>query len=378
MHQRTFNLAATLLAAGGLLTACGPQQSQERKEVAKATDQAAENADTATQGAKPRLITTFPDSMNTPDGLTLAPDGRVLLSFPNLADNKYPARIVVLTDNGYLPFLNHLPVEPTTKKAAPMDLTFGPDGNLYYAENQYENSKDYKSRLMRVVMQGGKPVKIETAVDKFGLANGTVWKGNTLYVTDSQWDMPDNDKGSAIMQFKLAELKPGTTLHLVPKTKDPHALAQFTTTVNETGVDNGCDGLDYDSQGNLYTGFFGDGTFHKLTLNPDGTLAKQEVVPVAAPKIPCIDGIIIDRKTDKAYVTSARLNSVDVIDLKTNAHTILARNGDTNGAGGRLDQPSEVLLKGKQLLVTDYDDPVKHFVNTKADAPHTESVLDLP
>jgi len=370
--------ALALLAGSGLFAACGPQQSEQQQQVAKATDQAAAHADTASEGLKPRLITTFPDSLNTPDGLTLAPDGRVLLTFPNLADNKYPCSIVVLTDHGYEPFLSRLPVEPSTKHAAPMDLAFGPDGNLYYAENQYENSKDYKSRLMRVIMQGGKPMKVETAVDKFGLANGTVWKGNTLYVTDSQWDMPGNDKGSAIMQFKLSELKPGTTIHLVPKTKDAHVLAQFTTTVNETGVDNGCDGLDYDSQGNLYTGSFGDGTFHKLTLGPDGRLLKPEVLPVAAPKIPCIDGLVIDRKTDKAYVTSARLNSVDVIDLKTNAHTILARNGDTDGTGGKLDQPSEVLLKGKQLIVTDYDDPVKHFVNTKTDAPHTESVLDLP
>jgi hypothetical protein len=56
----------------------------------------------------------------------------------------------------------------------------------------------------------------------------------------------------------------------------------------------------------------------------------------------------------------------------------LARNGDTDGAGGKLDQPAEVLLKGKQLIVSDYDKPEKHFVNTKSDAPHTESVLDLP
>ena len=369
-------IAAALLAGGSLLAACGPQQP-EQQQAAATTDQAAETADTATTGLTPRLITTFPDSLNTPDGLALAPDGRVLLTFPNLANNKYPCSIVVLTEHGYEPFMSRLPVEPTTQHAAPMDLAFGPDGNLYYAENQYENNKDYKSRLMRVIMRGGKPVKIETAVDKFGLANGTVWKGTTLYVTDSQWDMPDNDKGSAVMQFKLSELKPGTTIHLVPKTKDPHVLAQFTTTVNETGVDNGCDGLDYDSQGNIYTGFFGDGTLHKLTLNPDGTLARQEVVPVAAPKIPCIDGLVIDRTTDQAYVTDARLNSVDVVDLKTNAHTILARNGDTNGAGGRLDQPSEVLLKGKQLIVTDYDNPNKHFVNTKSDAPHTESVIDL-
>lgn len=128
-------LPTAALLGGVLLASCGPQQPAEKKAAAQATDHAAEAADTATQGATPRLLATFPDSLNTPDGLALAPDGRVLLSFPNLADNKYPASIVVLTENGYAPFLSRLPVEPSTKHAAPMDLAFGPDGNLYYAEN---------------------------------------------------------------------------------------------------------------------------------------------------------------------------------------------------------------------------------------------------
>jgi sugar lactone lactonase YvrE len=379
--KRTPFFLAPLVLSGCLVASCGPQQSTEKQTVADATDKSAEaqaKTDSATQGATPRLLATFPDSLNTPDGLALSPDGRVFLSFPNLADNKYPARIVELTANGYKPFLNNLPPEPTTKKAAPMDLAVGPDGNLYYAENQYENSKNFKSRLMRVLMSGGKPGKVETAVDGFALANAVVWKGNTLYVTDSQWDLPDNDKGSAIMHFKLSDLKAGTTVHLKPKTKDPHVLAMFTTTVNETGIDNGADGLDYDSQGRFYTGSYGDGTLYRVTLKPDGTVASQEAVTVAGPKIPCIDGLVIDRATDKAYVCVSRLNSIDVVDLKTGAHTVLARNGDTDGAGGKLDQPAEVLLKGKQLIISDYDKPDKKFVNTKSDAPHTESVIDLP
>ena len=371
---------AAVLTSGTLLASCGPQQSAEKKADAKATDQTADaikKADTARIGATPRLLATFPDSLNTPDGLALAPDGRVFLSIPNLANNQYPARIVELTANGYQPFINNLPVEPTTKKATPMDLALGPDGNLYYAENQYENSKDFKSRLMRVRMTGGKPGAIETVVDKFALANGVVWKGNDLYVTDSQWDMPSDDKGSAIMHFTLAELSKPGTIHLVPKTKDPHVLAQFTTAVNETEVDNGADGIDYDSQGNIYTGSYGDGKLYRVKLKPDGTYASQEVVAVQGAKIPCIDGLVIDRKTDKAYVCSSRLNAIDVVDLKSGAHTVLSRNGDTDGANGLLDQPAEVLLKGNQLIISNYDNPSKHFVNTKSDAPHTESVIDL-
>ncbi|MEJ7666884.1 MAG: hypothetical protein WKG07_48970 [Hymenobacter sp.] len=44
--------------------------------------------------------------------------------------------------------------------------------------------------------------------------------------------------------------------------------------MNETGVDNGADGIDYDSQGRLYTGSFGDGTLYRVTLKPDGSYAK--------------------------------------------------------------------------------------------------------
>lgn len=85
---------APLVLSGCLVASCGPQQSTEKQTIADATDKSAEaqaKTDSATQGATPRLLATFPDSLNTPDGLALAPDGRVFLSFPNLADNKYPA-----------------------------------------------------------------------------------------------------------------------------------------------------------------------------------------------------------------------------------------------------------------------------------------------
>jgi len=297
---------------------------------------------------------------------------------PNLADNSQPAVLMEIDGSTIRPFATNLPVEPTTKKAAPMDLAFGPDGNLYYAENQYENSKDFKSRLMKVTMKNGKPGAITTAVDNFALANGVVWKGNTLYVTDSEWDLPDNDKGSAIMKFSLAELSK-STVHLKPKTKDPHVLAMFTTTVNETGVDNGADGIDYDSKGNLYTGSFGDGKLYKVALNPDGSFAKQEILTLSGKQLPCVDGLIIDRTTDKMYLCNSRENAIEIVDLRNgNKVTTLAQNPDTDGSGGKLDQPAEVLLQGKRLYVSNFDHPAKHFANTKSDAPHTMSVIELP
>ena len=382
-----------LLVSGTLLAACqsNPPATQDaavsKEAVVKAdsvTTASAAPADTMGLPAgsiptvgNPKLLFTLDDAHNTPDGLALAPNGHLILSVPNLADNSQPAALMEIDGSTIKPFAPNLPVEPTTKKAAPMDLAFGPDGNLYYAENQYENSKDFKSRLMKVTMKSGKPGVITTAVDNFALANGVVWKGNTLYVTDSQWDLPDNDKGSAIMKFSLAELNKGT-VHLKPKTRDSHVLAMFTTTVNATGVDNGADGLDYDSKGNFYTGSFGDGKIYKVSLNPDGSFARQETLTLSGKQLPCVDGLVIDRATDKMYVCNSRENAIEIVDLRNgNKVTTLAQNPDTDGTGGKLDQPAEVLLKGKRLYISDFDHPVKHFANTKSDTPHTMSVIDL-
>ncbi|UOQ95944.1 hypothetical protein MUN81_11790 [Hymenobacter sp. 5317J-9] len=378
------NLIPVLLS-GALLASCQSNDPKTEREavnkeavVKSEADSAAGSAAAVPSIGSPKLLFTLDDAHNTPDGLALAPNGHLILSVPNLADNSQPASLMEIVNDSLRPFATNLPVEPTTKKAAPMDLAFGPDGNLYYAENQYENSKDFKSRLMKVQIQHGKPGAITTVVDNFALANAVVWKGNTIYVTDSQWDMPENDKGSAVLRFTLAELNKGV-VHLKPKTKDPHVLATFSTNVNETGVDNGADGLDYDSKGNFYTGSFGDGRLYKMTLAADGSLAKQEILTLKGKQIPCVDGLIIDRTTDKMYLCNSRENAIEVVDLRNgNAVTTLAQNGDTDGSGGLLDQPAEVLLKGKRLYISDFDKPEKKFVNSKSDAPHTMSVIDLP
>ncbi|HEX8350969.1 MAG TPA: hypothetical protein VF598_13480 [Hymenobacter sp.] len=367
----------TVLLSGALLAGCQQKKNTPQEEQkANVTGSAAAAVDTSARvGATPKLLFKLPEKYNTPDGLALAPNGNIILSVPNLADNKYPAVLLEIVNDSARLFLTNLPVQPDTKKAAPMDLAFGPDGNLYYAENQYENDKNFKSRLMRVRIKGGKPSGVETVVENFALANGVVWKGNDLYVTDSQWDLPDNAKGSAIMHFTLSELTKGG-IKLKPKTMDPHVLTTFTTAVNETGVDNGADGIDYDSKGRLYTGSFGDGTLYRITLKPDGSFASKETVAVKGEKIPCIDGLIVDRKTDKVYVCNSRENAIQVV-APDGTVTTLARNGDTDGAGGKLDQPAEVLLKGNRLYISDFDKPEKNFVNQKSDAPHTESYIDL-
>ncbi|RYF62714.1 MAG: hypothetical protein EOO39_29820, partial [Cytophagaceae bacterium] len=163
---------------------------------------------------------------------------------------------------------------------------------------------------------------------------------------------------------------------LKPKTMDAHVLTTFTTKINETGLDNGADGLDYDSQGNLYTGSFGDGTLYKVTLKPDGTFASKEVLKVSKPTN-CVDGLIIDRATNTMYFCNSRENAIMTVNLADGTLNTLAQNGNTDGKDGRLDQPAEVLLKGKRLYISEYDKPEKKFVNKNADDVHTMSYIDL-
>ena len=227
---------------------------------------------------------------------------------------------------------------------------------------------------MRIRIVNGQPMSIEAVVEGFRLSNGLVWKGNTVYVTDSQWDLPGIDNGSAIFKFSLDELNnvSGTnSIKLVPLSLDPHILTTFVTELGPDGDDLGCDGIDYDSKGNLFTGLFGNGTMYKLTLNTDGSLAtKMEFA-----KLPCVDGLVINRATDNLYVCDAKHNAIRIVS-PTGDQRVLAQNGDTDGTDGRLDEPAEVLLRNNRLYISNYDVPQKGTINTKSDAPHTLSVLE--
>ena len=110
-------------------------------------------------------------------------------------------------------------------------------------------------------------------------------------------------------------------------------------------------------------------TLYKVSLKPDGT--KQEALTPQGKKIPCVDGLIIDRTTDKLYPCNSRENAIEVVDLRNNnAVATLAQHGDTDGAGGLPDQPAEVLLKGKRLYVSDFDKPEKTS-STASPTPRT-------
>ena len=54
----------------------------------------------------------------------------------------------------------------------------------------------------------------------------------------------------------------------------------------------------------------------------------------------------------------------------------LAQNPDSDGSGGELDQPCEVLLRGNEIIVSNMDFPVGG-VNKTFDKPYTMSAIRL-
>ena len=47
------------------------------------------------------------------------------------------------------------------------------------------------------------------------------------------------------------------------------------------------------------------------------------------------------------------------------------------GEGSKLDQPCEVIVRGNDLIVVDFDMPFPGLRNTKFDKPHTIHVIKL-
>ena len=334
-----------------------------------------EGGTTGDAANKPKLFMSLPDYINTPDGMTLDPDtGNIILAAPNFNDANAPGLLMQIDPQNKLTKYIDMPLHPTTGYGCPMGLDFGPDGHLYVADNQYFYDKDHASRLMRVTVENGKPTGVEVVVDGFKLSNAVIWKGDTVFVSDTFMDHPDTPGLSAVYKFSLEELNAGP-VHLKPLGTDPHLIARIVTTPNHRNDVAGADGLTIDTKGNLYIASFGDGKIHKLTFDDEGNVAEQSIF-VAKTGLPCSDGLFCDLSTDEIYVADSEQNAIHIISPDGSLRT-LWKNGDTNGADGGLDQPCETLIRGDELIIVNFDMPFPGLLNAAFDKPYTMSVIQL-
>ena len=323
-----------------------------------------------TSQKEPKLFMELPVICPTPDGMAMDKEGNIILSCPNYADQSHPAVLMKIDNNDKLTLFYQVPVLEETGLACPMGMDFDEDGNLYIADNQGWVKANNKGRILKVIIENGKPVGYEVVAYGMSHPNGVKVKDGFLYVTQSMLPDIKSDKiVSAVYRFKLSDknIKISNTLG------DKNLFAKFKT--QDPNCQYGLDGLVFDSKGNLFVGDFGDATLYKITFDDAGNVSSNTTF-ARDDCMKSIDGICIDDK-DNIYVADFSNNAICVVSPNGKV-SVLAKSGDCDGSKGGLDQPGEPLVRGNKLIVVNFDmvtGPDK--LNSGHDKPYTLSVIEL-
>jgi len=332
---------------------------------------------------RPKLFKQFHgDVVNVPDGMTQDKQGNFYVAAPNFVKPEYPGLIMKLdkkTKQWSIFCAGHL--HPETKMGFPMGMEFGEDGNLYYADNQYFTDPNYKSRVIRVVVdpKTGEALRLEPVVENIKLANAVRCRGNALYFTDTFFDLQGKNLGGIYrVPFSAFKNGPVKVLNKEDYEKDSYCIGITSCTPNHRNDTAATDGMCFDKDGNIYTGNFGDGHFYIMKIKPDGSYGKPETLVKDTKLLPCVDGVNYYAKKNWVFIADSERNAVVYWDINNQKLEMFWINDDTDGADGLLDQPCECMVWDGKLIVSNFDYTFPGLKNKKNDSVHTLSVINLP
>lgn len=313
---------------------------------------------------KPTLFADLGESCSTPDGMAIDQFGKLFLAVTNLSTfEKFGSKILTFNEkNQPIIWFDQLPLHPVTKRVHPMGIEFGSDGNLYIADNQYFAGEKNQSRILRVIVENGNPIKTEVLVEGLGFANGIRINNNRVYVTDFMFE---NEKESGIYSFTIEELKKNP-ITLNEQTRKDHLISSFPV---------GIDGLTFDQNGNLYAGHFYTGVITKIGLSKEGVVQSKEIF-LESEELKCADGMFFDKRRNSIFIANLNNNSVHQLDVTTKDLKLIWINENNNGLDGSLDNPCETILYQGNLIVVNFD-TFEGDKNKEVDQFHTISKFKI-
>jgi hypothetical protein len=388
MNKTTFTIIMILVLLALSASTQAQQTSQKSQQTCQHSDQNIVQQNC--EQYKPKLFMVLPEWCHNPDGLTVEEKtGTIYMNCPNLNDvttvgkkKDFPATLNILHKNGKLEKLLEYPPLEETGQTGAMGLDFGPDGNLYVCDNQYSYNNDHKSRILKVEMKDGKPTGIVTpVVVGLKLPNAILWHNDELWVTDTCLDLQGYYGIGGLWRFKKDEIfKQTKPLHVLPNGQDKHLVTKQEVKKNGWQA-SGADGLTVDHNGVIYFGNCGDGVIYTVTINADDSIKCVKILD-DIDRCPCCDGLFFDPVSKLIFINDPKENAIRVMTPFHGEPTQvqcwkLWENGDTDGADGLLDAPCECVIVDGKMIISNFDAASPEMKNTKYDAPHTISVIDI-
>ena len=324
-----------------------------------------------------KLFALLPDYVATPDSMAIDSEGNLILSCPNFANPTLPGCVLKIDKDRNITKWFDVPVREDTGMARPMGIGFGPDGDLYLIDNQPWLEKPElirKGRLLRLRIEGNTVVKCTVVANNMEHPNGLRIRNGYVYLTQSKMELVEDPSGklvSCVYRFGLDE----ENIQITNTLADPHILCTYLT--QNPKDQYGVDGIEFDREGNLLIGNFGDGAVYKVTFNEDGSVKSNEVWAQDSEELESTDGMIMDEDSN-LYIADFCANAIVKVSPDGKTVRRLAQSPDCTGLEGGLDQTGEPIIWNNRIIAACFDTVVNDIVrNTAHELPATLAEIEL-
>ncbi|MCI8835281.1 MAG: phage head-tail adapter protein [Ruminococcus sp.] len=326
-----------------------------------------------------RLFTLLPEEyVCTPDGMEIDKNGDLIVSCPNYADDHMSGCVIRIDKEKQISKWFDVPVHPETGLARNMGIAFDADWNMYICDNQGWSGKPemaWKGRILKIEFdEERKMTGWKTVAYGMEHPNGIRVIHNYMYLTQSYLTKEKDASGglvSCVYRFPLD----AENIEITNTMADDHILTTFVT--HNPDCQYGVDGIETDSEGNLYIGNYGDGEVWKVILDEKGDYVSKELYAKNPEELNSTDGMILDESTGNLYIADFNKNAIVMVDKHRKVRRI-AQSPDCTGFNGELDQPGEPIIWQGKIVASCFDlvtDAGK--INTAHEMPATMAELDL-